>query len=74
MRRRCLAARVCYAAMTSLRPANFSTSSQRRAEAATDAPVSAKVAPIVDQISGLSLLEVSELVQALKVCSSARAG
>ncbi|KIR63869.1 50S small subunit ribosomal protein L7/L12 [Cryptococcus bacillisporus CA1873] len=33
---------------------------------ASDAPVNPKIAPIVDSISSLSLLEVSELVTALK--------
>lgn len=51
---------------------NFSTSSRRSNEASSSSSsstpaLSAKIAPIVDQISGLSLLEVSELVQALKV-------
>ncbi|KAL7421136.1 54S ribosomal protein L12, mitochondrial [Cryptotrichosporon argae] len=44
----------------------FSTSRAVRAEAADAAAVSPKIAPIVDSISALSLLEVSELVSALK--------
>jgi large subunit ribosomal protein L7/L12 len=47
--------------------AAFSTSTSRFAEAESSAPLSPKIAPIVDQISGLTLLEVSELVSALKV-------
>ncbi|KAG7531588.1 hypothetical protein FFLO_04247 [Filobasidium floriforme] len=46
--------------------AAFSTSFSRCAEAESSTPLSPKIAPIVDQISGLTLLEVSELVSALK--------
>jgi large subunit ribosomal protein L7/L12 len=38
-----------------------------REEAAAAAPVSPKIASIVDSVEGLTLLEVSELVSALKV-------
>lgn len=40
---------------------------EEQPEALAKSPVSPKIAPIVDQISGLTLLEVSELVTALKV-------
>ncbi|KAI9636785.1 ribosomal protein L7/L12 C-terminal domain-containing protein [Dioszegia hungarica] len=46
---------------TSTRPSLAET-----AEQPTQSPVSAKVGPIVESISGLTLLEVSELVTALK--------
>lgn len=45
---------------------SFASSSRYFAEADSAAPLSPKIAPLVDQISTLSLLEVSELVTALK--------
>ena len=45
---------------------SFASSSRYLAEADSAAPLSPKIAPLVDQISTLSLLEVSELVTALK--------
>ncbi|WRT69189.1 ribosomal protein L7/L12 [Kwoniella shivajii] len=49
------------------RPLSTSRTVFAEAESSSSAaPVSPKIAPIVDQISGLTLLEVSELVTALK--------
>ncbi|WVW79483.1 ribosomal protein L7/L12 [Kwoniella bestiolae CBS 10118] len=50
------------------RPLSTSRPYLAEAEASSSAaaPVSPKISPIVDQISGLTLLEVSELVSALK--------
>ncbi|WVN88055.1 ribosomal protein L7/L12 [Cryptococcus depauperatus CBS 7841] len=45
---------------------SFSSSRPALAEVQAASPPNPKIAPIVDSISGLSLLEVSELVSALK--------